>query len=309
MAGLRLPAMLAPRRIVAGCGPRPASSDPMLLQRVITAVALVLLLLLALAQGSLWPFALLTLALIAAAGWEWGRLNQAGAIASWGFGLCVAAAGLAALLGPWSVQAPAGLWWLVVALWGLGGGLALRSGPPGWPRLPRAARWGLGLVGLWAAWLALAHARALGVNFLLSTLCLVWMADVAAYFGGRRFGRRKLAPAISPGKSWEGVWSGVAGVLALACLWLLVDRHLAVDSASLYTRLQHALGWAGLVAALALLVAFSVGGDLMESLVKRAAGAKDSSRLLPGHGGVLDRVDALLPVLPLALALTSLTRP
>ncbi len=281
----------------------------MLLPRIVTALVLVGLLLLALGQGTPWPFALLTLGLIAAAGWEWGRLNQAPAWLSWAFGLGVAAAGLAALAGPWARQAPGGLWWVVVALWALGGGLALRRGPPAWPRLPRAARWGLGLVGLWAAWLALAHARTLGINFLLSTLCLVWMADVAAYFGGRRFGRRKLAPAISPGKSWEGVWSGLAGVLLLATLWLVIDRHVGVDSASLYTRLQNSLGWAGLLLALALLVAFSVGGDLVESLVKRAAGAKDSSRLLPGHGGVLDRVDALLPVLPLALALMSLKLP
>ncbi len=285
----------------------PGATDAMLLQRVITALVLVGLLLLAVAQNTVWPFALLTLGLMAAAGWEWGRLNGAGAAVAWFFGGLVAAAGLAALSGPWAGHAPGGLWWAVVASWALGGGLALRSGPLAWPRLPRAARWSLGLVGLWAAWLALAHARALGINFLLSALCLVWMADVAAYFGGRRFGRRKLAPTISPGKSWEGVWSGLLGVVLLALLWLSIDRHFSVDSASLYTRLQQGLGWIGMMLALVALVAFSVGGDLIESLVKRAAGAKDSSRLLPGHGGVLDRVDALLPVLPLALALTSLT--
>jgi phosphatidate cytidylyltransferase len=282
-------------------------AEAMLLPRVITALVLVGLLLLAVAQQAAWPFALLTLALMAAAGWEWGRLNAAGAAMAWLFGGLVAAAGGAALAGPWAQHAPSGLWWAIVALWALGGGVALRRGPPAWPRLPRLARWGLGLLGLWAAWLALAHARVLGVNFLLSTLCLVWMADVAAYFGGRRYGRRKLAPAISPGKSWEGVWSGLFGVMLLAGLWLAVDRHFGVDSASLYTRLQQGLGWAGMLLALVLLVTFSVCGDLIESLVKRAAGAKDSSRLLPGHGGVLDRVDALLPVLPLALALTSLS--
>lgn len=280
--------------------------EAMLLPRVITALVLIGALLLALAQPTLWPFALLTLGLMAAAGWEWGRLNGARGRTALLLGGVVAAAGMAALSGPWAGGAPHALWWAIVALWALGGGLALRVGPPAWPRLPQYARWGLGLLGLWAAWLALTHARVLGINFLLSTLCLVWMADVAAYFGGRRFGRRKLAPAISPGKSWEGVWSGVLGVALLAVLWLAIDRHFGVDSASLYTRLQQELGWGGMLLALAALVAFSVGGDLIESLVKRAAGAKDSSRLLPGHGGVLDRVDALLPVLPLALALTSL---
>lgn len=278
----------------------------MLLTRIITALVLVGLLLAALAQSSLWPFALFTLLLIAAGGWEWGKLNQAGNALSVLFGLAVGLAGVAALLGPWAATAPAVLWWVAVALWLVGGTVALRSGPSAWPRLPRAGRWLLGLLCLWAAWLALANARALGINFLLSALCLVWVADVAAYFGGRRFGRRKLAPSISPGKSWEGVWSGLAGVWLVAVVWLLVDQRFAVDSASLYTRLLGSLGWFGMVPALAVLAAFSVAGDLVESLVKRAAGAKDSSRLLPGHGGVLDRVDALLPVLPLALALSSL---
>jgi phosphatidate cytidylyltransferase len=134
------------------------------------------------------------------------------------------------------------------------------------------------------------------------------MADVAAYFGGRALGRRKLAPSISPGKSWEGVWSGMVGVLALAALWIAIDERFAVDAPSLYTRLWQHLGGVGMVLALLVLSGLSVVGDLVESLVKRAAGAKDSSRLLPGHGGVLDRVDALLPVLPAAMALLSLAR-
>jgi phosphatidate cytidylyltransferase len=141
---------------------------------------------------------------------------------------------------------------------------------------------------------------------MLSVLCLVWMADVAAYFGGRAFGRRKLAPSISPGKSWEGVWSGMAGVVALAAFWIWLDGRFGVDGASVYGRLLRGGGVAGLLLALFALCGLGVVGDLIESLVKRAAGAKDSSRLLPGHGGVLDRVDALLPVLPAALALTTL---
>jgi phosphatidate cytidylyltransferase len=184
----------------------------------------------------------------------------------------------------------------------------LRRGPASWPTLPRGWRLGVGLLALWLAWLALAQARVIGINFMLSVLCLVWMADVAAYFGGRAFGKRKLALAISPGKSWEGVWSGALGVLVLAVFWIWLDTRFAVDGPSLYTRLSGALGVAGAGAALLVLCGLSVVGDLIESLVKRAAGAKDSSQLLPGHGGVLDRVDALLPVLPAALAILTLGR-
>jgi len=145
------------------------------------------------------------------------------------------------------------------------------------------------------------------VNFLLSALCLVWVADIGAYAAGRAFGTRKLAPSISPGKSWEGVAGGMASVLVLAVLWVvLIDRRWPVDSASLYTQLVERFAWPGLLLLAVVLAGFSVVGDLFESLVKRAAGVKDSSRLLPGHGGVLDRIDALLPVLPVAMALATL---
>jgi len=277
----------------------------MLGQRIITALVLVGLLLGTLLTSNPWPFALLTLALMAAGGWEWGKLNQAGAGLSLAMGVLVALGGVAALAVGWNRQAPAALWWAVAGVWIVAAGIGLRSGPAAWPQLPRVARWVLGLVALWAAWLALAQARGIGINFMLSTLCLVWMADIAAYFGGRTFGRRKLAPSISPGKSWEGVWSGVLGVLLLAAFWIWLDGRGGFDGPSLYSRLLSGLGIAGLALALLALCGLSVVGDLIESLVKRAAGAKDSSRLLPGHGGVLDRVDALLPVLPSALALTT----
>ena len=276
----------------------------MLRQRIITALVLLALLVGALLSASAWPFALLTLALMAAGGWEWGRLNQAVGWQAWAMGGSVAVAGLAVLASGWT--APPALWWAALALWLLAGSVALRSGPVAWPQLPRAARWALGLAALWATWLAVTEARTLGANFLLSVLCLVWMADIAAYFGGRAFGRRKLAPTISPGKSWEGVWSGMAGVLLLAVLWVWLDGHFAFDSASLYSRLWASLGPPGMFLALLALCGLSVMGDLIESLVKRAAGAKDSSQLLPGHGGVLDRVDALLPTVPVAMALASL---
>ena len=278
----------------------------MLGQRVITAVVLLALLLPALFAASTWPFIGLTLLLIAAAGWEWGRLNGASSVLALAMGAVVAAAGAAAVVAGWTALVPSPAWWAAAAFWIAGGAYALTSGPAAWPQLPPAARRGLGLAMLWAAWLAIAQARSLGIDFILSVFCLVWVADIAAYFGGRKFGRRKLAPSISPGKSWEGVWSGMAGVLLLALVWIAIDRAFAPAGASLYTRLYGHLGAAGALAALLLLAAMSVVGDLVESLVKRAAGAKDSSGLLPGHGGVLDRVDALLPVFPLALALASL---
>jgi phosphatidate cytidylyltransferase len=251
-----------------------------------------------------WPFAILTLLLIGAAGWEWGRLNAA-ADAAIAMGVLLALGGADAMWLGWTAQPPAWLWWPVALAWVVGGALALRGGPAGWPRVPLGLRWVLGLAMLWVAWLAIAHARHLGLNFILSVFCLVWMADIAAYFGGRAFGRRKLAPTISPGKSWEGVWSGVAGVIALAFLWRWIDASQPVDSPSLYSRLAAAWGVAGMIGGVVLLAAMSVVGDLFESLVKRAAGAKDSSNLLPGHGGVLDRVDALLPVFPIAIALAT----
>ena len=281
----------------------------MLRQRVITALVLVSLLLGSLTASGNGPFALLALLLIAAAGWEWGRLNQSGAAPALAMGVLLALAGALALAVGWHERAPEGLWWGVTLLWIVCGAAALRTGPAAWPKMPRAARWLLGLVALWAAWLALAHSRVVGINFMLSTLCLVWMADVAAYFGGRALGRRKLAPSISPGKSWEGVWSGMAGVLLLALFWAWLDIRFDFDSPSLYSMLGRNLGVPGAALALLALCSLSVVGDLVESLVKRAAGAKDSSRLLPGHGGVLDRVDALLPVMPAALALMSLAAP
>ncbi|HLO92765.1 MAG TPA: phosphatidate cytidylyltransferase [Burkholderiaceae bacterium] len=279
----------------------------MLGTRIITALVLLAILLPALFAGSPWPFAAVTLVLIAAGGWEWGRLNGLAQPASLLMGGALAGLCLFTLLGPGLASLPAALWWVVGGAWVLGSSRALRLGPAGWPRLPLAGRVVLGFVLLWAAWAAIATARGLGLNFILSVFCLVWGADVFAYFGGRTMGRRKLAPAISPGKSWEGVWTGMAAVLLLGLAWtFLLETRVPVDGPSLYARLLTGLGLPLGLLALVFLSAMSVVGDLFESLIKRAVGAKDSSQLLPGHGGVLDRVDALLPVFPLALALNSL---
>ena len=274
----------------------------MLKQRIITALVLLALLLPALFATPPEPLALLTLVLMAAASWEWGRLNGLGPRASLILVCICLALCVASWWAGWASQAPALLWWLAGMGWMLGGAWMLRRGVMGWGLWPQMARWVGGILVLWLTWLALCQSKHMGANYLLSVLALVWVADVAAYFGGRAFGRRKLAIHISPGKSWEGVFSGVLAVSLLALIWPLLDAQQSSWGPSVFSMLlQHSVAWA--ILGVALLVGVSVMGDLAESLVKRSAGVKDSSALLPGHGGVLDRVDALLPTLPLALML------
>jgi phosphatidate cytidylyltransferase len=283
----------------------------MLKQRVITAIVLLAILLPALFWRTPEPFLVITLVLIAAGGWEWGRLNGL----AQGGSLALGAITLALCAGAWALgwpQRPVAMLWIVVgALWVLAGAALVRAGVDGWPKVPQGVRIVGGVLALALAWLAMAQARVIGVNFLLSILVLVWMADIAAYFAGRAFGgkftQRKLAAVISPKKSWEGVWGGMVGVVVLAVAWTLADKSLQAQVPSLYSRLE-ALGWLPLVIGAVFLAAMSVVGDLAESLVKRSAGFKDSSQLLPGHGGVLDRVDALLPTLPLAMMLATIAR-
>ncbi|RZL67399.1 MAG: phosphatidate cytidylyltransferase [Variovorax sp.] len=283
----------------------------MLKQRILTALVLLAILLPALfyrsSPGAIpIPFACVMLVLIAAAGWEWGKLNGYGQGVALLFGaetfaLCILSWALGLLDRPLPI-----VWTVAGACWVLGAAALLRVGVPGWPRIPKPLRVVGGLLALWVAWLAAVQARMVGVNFLLSILLLVWMADICAYFAGRAFGlkftRNKLAPSISPGKSWEGVWGGVIGVVVLAVLWVWADAATQATVGSIYTRLV-ARAWWLLPIGVLFMVAMSVVGDLVESLIKRSAGAKDSSNLLPGHGGVLDRVDALLPTLPIAMML------
>lgn len=276
----------------------------MLRQRIITAVMLLALLLPALFYPSITPFAALTLLLIVAAGWEWARLNGAGSRLSFGLGLGLGLLMVVIWLFGGLTQSWRGLWLVVGTLWVLLSVTMLARGVSGWGAWPSGLRlWlGLGLIG--CAWLAMVQARLVGLEFLLSVLLLVWVADIAAYAGGKTFGRRKLAPSISPGKSWEGAISGFVGVFVLAAAWIWSDAQGVGNATSLYARLW-TFGPSLAVVLLAFMVSMSVVGDLVESLVKRSAGVKDSSGLLPGHGGVLDRVDALLPVLPLAMMLTT----
>jgi phosphatidate cytidylyltransferase len=276
----------------------------MLGQRIVTAIVLLALLIPALWSDAAWPFPMLTLAFLAAAGWEWARLNGTAGppAAAW-----AAAVVLAGLLAWWAMQTGTSLHGLVVLAalaWLFGGPWALRAGIDGWSRAPASARRVLGLGVVIAAWVALVEARVQGLGFVLSVFCTVWVADIAAYAGGRAFGRRKLAPRISPGKSWEGAVCGVLAVWLLAWGWWALQSSWPALGPSLFSALNERFGPGPAILLLTGLVAMSVVGDLFESLLKRAAHVKDSSRLLPGHGGVLDRIDALLPVFPLALALT-----
>ena len=284
----------------------------MLRQRVITAVVMLAFLLPALFYSTPWPFAALALILISAGAWELGRLNGVSPPVAWSMGLaCSSACAVSWLLGllerslPW-------LWILGGLIWVLGSVRLLWGGVPLWSATSRSLRCSVGLIALWLAWLAVAQARVQGINFLLSVLVMVWVADIGAYFAGKAWGtrwiHRKLAPSISPGKSWEGALGGAAGVLLVGLVWSAVETShgLAPAQRSLYGQLSHQFGTELMALALLFLSAMSVIGDLVESLIKRSAGAKDSSGLLPGHGGVLDRVDALLPVLPLAMMLLGL---
>jgi phosphatidate cytidylyltransferase len=280
----------------------------MLKQRIITALVLLAILLPAMFYGSAVPFGWVTLVLLAGAAWEWAHLNAYGSAAALASG-----AGCALLCaGSWFLGLPsAGLgpfWLLIGSFWVLSSAWVLRAGAPAWLALPAALRLLGGTLLLWAAWLAVMQARLTGINFLLSVLVLVWAADIGAYFSGRALGGKffanKLAPSVSPGKTWEGVVGGAIAVWLVALVWIYADAHGVPDSASVYSRLWD-MGAPLLLLGLVFLTAMSVVGDLVESLFKRAAGVKDSSKLLPGHGGVLDRVDALLPTLPLALMLVS----
>ena len=178
----------------------------------------------------------------------------------------------------------------------------LKHGAESWRVLPALIRNLTGIGILTMTWLALYQAKRTGTAFLTSVLVLVWVADIAAYFVGKQWGRNKLAPSISPGKSREGLLGGLLGVVALSFAWLALQTTFPALSDSLFARL-YAHGVFFMLAGVIFLALVSAAGDLFESLLKRSAGVKDSSALLPGHGGVLDRLDALLPTLPLAMML------
>jgi len=252
----------------------------MLAARLATAAALVAGLVAALFFLPQPWLAVLVGALIGLAAFEWARLCRlAGAIA-WLYAFLVVALFAVLLVagrGTWQVVfAAAFAFWLLVAPAWLWGGMNARHAKP----LLAA-----GVAVLLPAALAMV---AIPPQALLAVLVLVWVGDSAAFFVGRSWGRHKLAPAISPGKTWEGAAAGLLGALAYAIICgILIDG----------------ISWVPYLAAAILLAVGSVVGDLFESAAKRQAAVKDSGALLPGHGGVLDRIDSTAAVLPLAALL------
>ena len=258
----------------------------MLLTRVLTAAALLTAFLSALWFLDRTAFCVLVAACVALAGYEWALLGKSSRGSAAVYGLACALLVLALLqasaAAPWIFAAASAFWVLVVPLW-LGRGF--ENCPA--PLLPAA-----GILVLVPAGIALAT---LAPGEVLMLLGLVWVADIFAYLAGRSFGKHKLAPSISPGKTWEGVAGAVVATIIYATIWARFDPGLAA-------RLQGA-GWAPYLAGAVLLCAVSVLGDLFESAAKRRAGVKDSGSLLPGHGGVLDRIDSATAMLPVALLL------
>jgi len=258
----------------------------MLRTRVITALLLVAGL--ALILFALPPLAaVLAFAAIAAlAAWEWGGLMGQGQPARFMYAFvlllfCWQLTVGAPQLVPVLLGISAAFWIFVVPLWFRYKWTLTGNDFFGYL---------LGALVILPTWAAMVALHAVDTWLMLAAMALVWVADIAAYFSGRAFGRHKLAPAISPGKTWEGVAGAVVGVLAYG--------GIVFSFSPLAGRLP--LSIPVIVLMLVLLTAVSVMGDLFESLLKRQAGIKDSSQLLPGHGGVLDRIDALTSTLPLA---------
>ena len=271
----------------------------MLKTRVITALVLLAVLLpilFLLPPIYIGIFFLLTLL---AAAWEWSRLlvPEAGR-AAWLYALfCLVI--ILFLLGMQNASWQFALLLLAVVFWFFVAPFILAKGMNLSLQKLQPFYVVLGLILLPATWFALVFLRELGLIFLLSTIALVWVADIGAYFVGKAFGKRKLAAQISPGKSVEGAVGGLilCYVYAFACVY-----YFSFES-TLFGAWAIRFGWIPMFLMVTVLVAFSIFGDLFESQLKRLAGVKDSSHLLPGHGGVLDRVDALIPTMPIAALL------
>lgn len=258
----------------------------MLKQRIITALILLPIALCGffLLEGA--GFALFIGLVVTLGAWEWARL--AGFTAQ--FARVVYAAVVALLLFLMYIMPGVAPWVLGAAVlwWGVATYLVLTYPQTSGHWSSVASKLVIGLLVLLPAWQGLVYIKhmQLGNWLIMAVMVLVWGADIGAYFSGRAFGKRKLAPAVSPGKSWEGVYGGLA-------LTLLIT--LIVGFVRDWTAKEILLALVGA----AVVVLISVVGDLTESMFKRQAGIKDSSNLLPGHGGVLDRIDSLTAAIPI----------
>ena len=261
----------------------------MLLPRILTAAVLLAAFLAALFLLERWQFAVAVGIVVPVAAHEWAGLSGlAGATRlsyAAGLGFVYAAGALAWLSGTplEAVFVLATVFWVVAAPWWMHAGVTARS-----------RRWlpPLGMIVIVPAALAM---LALSPGQLLAAIALPWIADTAAYFAGRAWGRHKLAPGISPGKTLEGA---AGGLIAVAVYAIICPRFLA----ELQPHVQ-GMAWLALLGGALVLGILSIIGDLFESAIKRQAGAKDSGRILPGHGGVLDRIDSAASTLPLAALL------
>ena len=275
----------------------------MLKTRIITALVVLAIVLVALFAFPQWAWGVFTFAIVLTACWEWTRIAPIGApwgsvflilslLASGGVLFAYANGGVAGISFDAIKQVAflsSLMYWIIFApLW-----LARRWRPQSSFLLMLA-----GWLVILPAGIAFLSMRDVSPWLLLSFVAIVWVADIAAYFAGRRFGRHKLALAISPGKTIEGAVGGMVGVILYFFAWQWVTSHKAISDNLWVRELQS--GGAMLFGLFVLLGVLSVLGDLFESWMKRGAGLKDSSNLLPGHGGVLDRIDALTSTLPLA---------
>jgi phosphatidate cytidylyltransferase len=255
------------------------------LTRVLTAAVLLAAFLSALLWLDRAAFAILVAVVVGLGAFEWGRL--AGLTRGVLAGYAAACPVLFGLLLQSTMAAPvlwaAALFWVVAVPWWMATGVRPK---------PRFWLLAAGVAALVPAGIAMAI---LPAGQVLMILGLTWISDTCAYLAGRTWGRRKLAPSISPGKTWEGVAGGAIGCIIYAIIW-------AVFEPDLRARVQGGI-WLMFLAGTLLLCALGIVGDLFESALKRQAGAKDSGRLLPGHGGVLDRIDSATAVLPVALLL------
>jgi len=240
------------------------------------------------------------------AAWEWARLLRLAPKLCVGYAVCVG--GLLCIFALSQAQIESvlsdevrALYWIAAFFWSAVVPFTLLCKPTLAGGVWRLFLLLMGVVVFIVGWDALMAAHQVGSVFLLSVLLIVWLADSGAYFAGRRFGQHKLAPLISPGKTWEGVLGAWLLVLASMAIVLSAGHVFGIFPFTVYP--GSFSGWLILLVILTLLVGVGVAGDLFESLMKRQAGLKDSSALLPGHGGVLDRLDALLPVLTLAVGL------